>query len=157
MNIKKIVVSIALCGFSASIGTLPVPHIVVHKPKPHLTGLPAYIQVAAKKTGLPPKLIAAVIHVESRGKEHVISSAGAIGEMQIEPATAKMLGVNPYSPEQNVIGGSEYLASLIKHFGSLWLGLEAFNQGPTAVAEGHVCQASVIYAKDVIRYESVES
>ena len=81
MNIKQIVVSIAFCGFSASVGSLPVPHITIHKPKPPLVGIPAYVQIAAKKSGLPPKLIKAVIYVESRGEVKVVSSAGAIGPM----------------------------------------------------------------------------
>ena len=155
MNIKQLLVSIALCGFSASLSSLPIPHITI--PKPKLVGLPAYIKIAAKKSGLPPKLIAAVVHVESRGKDNAVSNAGAIGLMQLMPATAKMLHVNPWNAKQNVIGGSEYLAQLIKRFGSLWLALEAFNTGPTNVADGRVCHAAVSYANNVIRYESTES
>ena len=157
MNIKKIIVFIAFCGFSAGLHTLPVPHIVVHKPKPPLVGIPAYIKKAARISGLPTKLIAAVVHVESRGKENAVSSAGAIGPMQLEPATAKMLGVNPYNVEQNIIGGSEYLAKLVRRFGGLWLGLEAYNTGPTNVAEGRVCPSAVIYATNVVRRMSEES
>ena len=157
MNIKKIIVLIAFCGFSASVISLPVPHISIHKPKPPLVGIPAYVQIASKKSGLSPRLIKAVIYVESHGHERIVSSAGAIGLTQLEPATAKSLGVNPYKPEQNVVGGAKYLAQLIKRFGSLWLALEAFNTGPTNVAEGRVCPSAVIYAKSVIHYESTES
>lgn len=157
MNIKKLIVLIAFCGFSASLSSSPVPHITIHKPKPPLVGIPAYVQIAAKKSGLPPRLIKAVIYVESRGKVKAVSSAGAIGPMQLEPATAKMLHVNPYKPEQNVVGGAKYLEQLIKRFGSLWLALEAFNTGPTNVADGRVCHAAVSYANNVIRYESTES
>ena len=157
MNIKKIIVFIAFCGFSAGLHTLPVPHIVVHKPKPHLVGIPAYIKLAAKKSGLPPPLIAAVIHVESRGKENVVSSAGAVGLMQLTKNTAKMLHVNPWNPKQNIVGGARYLARLIKRFGGLWLGLEAYNTGPTNVAEGRVCPSAVIYATNVVRRMSEES
>ena len=157
MNIKKIIVLIAFCGFSASVSSLPVPHISIHKPKPPLVGIPAYVQIAAKKSGLPPRLIKAVIHVESHGHERIVSSAGAIGLTQLEPATAKMLHVNPWNPKQNVVGGAKYLEQLIKRFGSLWLALEAFNTGPTNVADGRVCHAAVSYANNVIRYESTES
>ena len=157
MNIKKLIVFIAFCGFSASVGSLPVPHITIHKPKPPLVGIPAYVQIAAKKSGLPPKLIKAVIYVESRGEVKVVSSAGAIGPMQLEPATAKALGVNPWNPKQNIEAGSLYLAQLIKRFGSLWLALEAFNTGPTNVANGYVCHQAVAYATKVIQYESTES
>ena len=159
MNIKQIIVSIAFCGFSAGIGNLPVPvpHIVIHKPKPHLTGLLAIFQVASKKSGLSPRLIAAVVHVESRGKVDAVSSAGAIGLMQLMGGTAKMLHVNPWNPEQNVEAGSLYLARLIKRFGDTRKALIAYNEGPTNVAEGHVCQQAVDYATKVIRYESKES
>ena len=159
MNIKQIVVSIAFCGFSAGIGNLPVPvpHIVVHEaPKPRLTGLLAIFQGASKKSGLPPRLIAAVVHVESRGKIKAVSSAGAIGPMQLMPTTANMLGVNPYNIEQNIIGGSEYLAKLIRQFGNIKKALIAYNEGPTALMQGKVYTQSVTYAKNVIRYESME-
>ena len=157
MNIKKIVVSIAFCGFSASTGSLPVPHIVVHKPKVSLVGIPAYIKLAAKKSGLPPPLIAAVIHVESRGKENLVSSAGAVGLMQLTKNTAKMLHVNPWNPKQNIVGGALYLAKLIRQFSSIEKALIAYNEGPTALAQGKVYTQSVTYAKNVIRYESTES
>ena len=157
MNIKKILVLIAFCGFSASVGSLPVPHIAIHKPKPPLVGIPAYVQIAAKTSGLSPRLIKAVIYTESRGKENIVSSAGAIGPMQLEPATAKMLHVNPWNPKSNVVGGALYLAQMIKRFGGIRKSLIAYNEGPTAVANGRVCRAAVIYAKSVIHYESEES
>ena len=157
MNIKKIIVLIAFCGFSASVSSLPVPHISIHKPTSRLVGLPAYIKKAARISGLPTKLIAAVVHVESRGKENAVSSAGAIGLTQLEPSTAKMLHVNPWNPKQNVVGGAVYLAKLVRRFGGLWRGLEAYNEGPTAVANGYVCRQAVDYATKVIRYESTES
>jgi soluble lytic murein transglycosylase-like protein len=157
MNIKKIVVFIVFCGFSASLASSPVPHIVVHKPKPPLVGIPAYIKKAARISGLPTKLIAAVIHVESHGKVNAVSSAGAVGLMQLTKNTAKMLHVNPWNPKQNIVGGARYLARLIKRFGGLWLGLEAYNTGPTNVAEGRVCPSAVIYATNVVRRMSEES
>ena len=157
MNIKQLVAFIALCGFSTGLHTLPVPHIVVHKPKPPLVGIPAYVQIASKKSGLPTKLIKAVIHVESHGKVNAVSSAGAVGLMQLTKNTAKMLHVNPWNPKQNIVGGARYLARLIKRFGGLWLGLEAYNTGPTNVAEGRVCPSAVIYATNVVRRMSEES
>jgi soluble lytic murein transglycosylase-like protein len=157
MNIKKIVVFIVFCGFSSCLSSSQVPHITIHKPKPRLVGLPAYIKKAARISGLPTKLIAAVVHVESRGKENAVSSAGAIGPMQLEPATAKMLHVNPYKPEQNVVGGALYLAQMIKRFGSIRKALIAYNEGPTSFAQGQVCPASLSYAAKVVRYESTGS
>ena len=153
---SKILTLVVLSIFSGSVHEQPVPPIHI-PPKPKLTGLPAYVHHAAKVSGLPPKLIEAVIHVESRGHLKVVSSAGAIGPMQLEPVTAKFLHVNPWNPKQNVVGGAKYLEQLIKRFGSLWLALEAFNTGPTNVADGRVCHAAVSYANNVIRYESTES
>ena len=157
MNIKKILVSIAFCGFSVSLSSAPVPHIPIHKSKPHLVGLPEYVQKAAQVSGLPPRLIAAVIHVESRGKENVVSSAGAVGLMQLTKNTAKMLHVNPWNPKQNIVGGALYLAKLIRQFSSIEKALIAYNEGPTALAQGRVYTQSFTYAKNVIRYESTES
>ena len=159
MNIKQIVAFIAFCGFSAGIGNLPVPvpHIPVHKPKPSLVGIPKYVQIAARKSGLPPRLITAVVHIESRGKVDSVSSAGAIGPMQLMGSTAKMMHVNPWNPKQNIVGGALYLAKLIRQFSSIEKALIAYNEGPTALAQGKVYTQSVTYAKNVIRYESTES
>ena len=77
--------------------------------------------------------------------------------MQLEPATAKSLGVNPWNPKENVIGGARYLARLIKRFGGLWRGLEAYNEGETALMQGNVFPQAVSYATNVIRYESTEN
>ena len=153
---SKILTLVVLSIFSGSVHEQPVPPIHI-PPKPKLTGLPAYVHHAAKVSGLPPKLIEAVIHVESRGHLDVVSSAGAIGPMQLEPVTAKFLHVNPWNPRQNIEGGAKYLAKLLKQFGGLWLALEAYNEGPSAVAAGRVCPAAVEYATNVIREESLES
>ena len=154
MNIKQLIVFITICGFSAKLHTSPVPHIVVHRPK--LTGIPAYVQKAAQVSGLPPRLIKAVIHVESRGHEHIVSSAGAIGPMQLEAATAKSLGVNPWNPKENVVGGALYLAKLVKRFGNVKDALISYNEGETALTQGKIYPAADKYAVEVIRYESTE-
>lgn len=91
------------------------------------------VKQAAGETGLDPSLIRAVIHTESRGKTDAISSKGAIGPMQLMPATAKELGVDPHDPVQNILGGSRYLAQMKNRFGSDELALAAYNAGPGAV------------------------
>ena len=136
MNIKQIVAFIAFCGFSAGIGNLPVPvpHIPVHKPKPSLVGIPKYVQIAARKSGLPPRLIKAVIHVESRGKVDAVSSAGAIGPMQLMGNTAKMLHVNPWNPKENIEAGIRYFRYLYDLFkGNYVKAIAAYNAGEKAV------------------------
>lgn len=91
------------------------------------------IQASATKYGVDPAVIAAVIEQESGGKPDIVSSAGAIGLMQLMPRTAKSLGVNPYDPAQNIEGGTKYLAIQLNQFGSLEMALAAYNDGPENV------------------------
>lgn len=89
---------------------------------------------AASQTGLSPALLQAVAHVESNDSSTAVSSAGAIGVMQLMPTTAASLGVNPYDASSNIMGGARYLAGLLHQFdGNLPLSLAAYNAGPGAV------------------------
>lgn len=90
------------------------------------------IDRAASEQQLEAALIRAVIHAESAFQAAALSKRGAMGLMQLMPDTAAMLGVNdPLSPEQNIKGGSAYLASLLKQYnGDLTLSLAAYNAGP---------------------------
>lgn len=100
---------------------------------PNPTSLDQAVQQAASDTGLDPSLIRAVIHTESRGRTDAVSSKGALGPMQLMPATAHELGVDPRDPAQNILGGSRYLAQMRERFGSDELALAAYNAGPGAV------------------------
>jgi soluble lytic murein transglycosylase-like protein len=90
---------------------------------------------ASAETGLPQDLLRGVIHTESGGNPLAKSNKGATGLMQLMPATAKELGVDPTDPVQNILGGARYLAQMKKRFGSDKLALAAYNAGPTAVEE----------------------
>lgn len=62
-----------------------------------------------------------------------VSPKGAIGLAQLMPSTARMLGVDPWDPVQNIEGGARYLAAQYRRFGSWRLALAAYNAGPEAV------------------------
>jgi hypothetical protein len=85
--------------------------------------------------GISRNLARALVNQESGGQQHVKSHAGAIGVMQLMPATAKGLGVtNPEDAAQNIWGGMKYLHSMLKQFnGNVPLALAAYNAGPGAV------------------------
>jgi soluble lytic murein transglycosylase-like protein len=66
---------------------------------------------------VPPELIGALIDVESRWNPHALSNKGAMGLMQLMPATAKRFGAfQPYDAEQNIAAGIRYVTSLMWEF-----------------------------------------
>lgn len=90
---------------------------------------------AAKQTDLDPALIHAVIHVESRHNPKAVSPKGAVGLMQLMPATAaRFNATNKTDYQQNILAGSRYLSELLTLFNEdLSLALAAYNAGPNAV------------------------
>ncbi|WP_346354625.1 lytic transglycosylase domain-containing protein [Azotosporobacter soli] len=93
------------------------------------------LQFSAKQHGVDPKLALAVAKTESNFSPNVVSSAGAIGVMQLMPDTAKGLGVkDPFDARQNVDGGVRYLKELLGTFGGdVKKAVAAYNAGPQAV------------------------
>jgi soluble lytic murein transglycosylase-like protein len=89
----------------------------------------------ARRHDLSPDLVRAVIRVESGWNPHAVSAKGALGLMQLMPATAAEYGVSdPFDPEQNIGAGVAYLRKLIDRFdGKTELALAAYNAGPGAV------------------------
>lgn len=107
-----------------------------------LTAPPSSLDLESKITryaraqGLSPRLVQAVVQVESGYNPRALSSKGAMGLMQLMPETARELGVtDAYDPDQNLRGGARYLWQQIRRFqGNLELALAAYNAGPTAVS-----------------------
>lgn len=95
------------------------------------------IEQYSAKNGLDSAFVKAVIKQESGFQPKVTSHCGAMGLMQLMPATASSLGVkDAYDPEQNIAGGTKYLKGLLDRFGGdKSLALAAYNAGPNAVAK----------------------
>ncbi|WP_377505234.1 lytic transglycosylase domain-containing protein [Octadecabacter sp. R77987] len=88
---------------------------------------------AARRNRVPEDLFLRLVHQESRWNPRARSHAGALGLAQLMPATARVLGVDPHDPYQNLDGGARYLRQQYEEFGSWRLALAAYNAGPGAV------------------------
>jgi len=97
--------------------------------------LVALAQEIARRHGLDPALVLAVVAVESGFQPRAVSPKGAQGLMQLMPATARELGVSDaFDAEQNLDGGVRYLRALLEqNGGDVRLALAAYNAGPGAV------------------------
>ena len=93
------------------------------------------VVAAAKATSLDPALIHAVIATESKHNPRAQSNMGALGLMQLMPATARRFNVKDRNdPKQNIVAGAKYLRELLTLYkGDLKLTLAAYNAGPGAV------------------------
>jgi hypothetical protein len=93
------------------------------------------VQQAATHSKVDPKLVHAIIQTESEYNPNAVSNKGAMGLMQLIPATAERFGVeNPFDPKQNIEGGVSYLRHLLDLFGGdVTLSLAAYNAGENSV------------------------
>lgn len=118
----------------------------LHLP-PALEPYRAFIQDAAEKSGMPAEVLAGMIWDESRGNLEALSTNGGNGQgdtglMQVNPETFKELkakypdlltGDNLSDPETNILAGALYLKDQVDAFGSVEVGLRAYNSGPLTV------------------------
>lgn len=96
---------------------------------------------AARKYALPDAFVASVMKAESGFNPAAVSPKGAIGLMQLMPATARELGVDPTLPGDNADAGTRYLRDLLARYedqpDQVVLALAAYNAGPAAVDKYH--------------------
>lgn len=113
----------------------PDSEIDWHRVRLNITAYADPVMQAAETHGVDPALVRALMHAESAFNPDALSHKGAQGLMQLTPATAKELGVEDASdPNQNIAGGTKYLAQLLKRFnGNVQLATAAYNAGPNAV------------------------
>jgi soluble lytic murein transglycosylase-like protein len=88
---------------------------------------------AATRHGVPEDLFLRLVQQESGFNARAKSPKGALGLAQLMPQTARVLGVDPHDPYENLDGGARYLAQQYQRFGSWRLALAAYNAGPEAV------------------------
>lgn len=115
--------------------------------------IPQLIANAASQYGVPSTIAMEVAIQESGLNPNAVSSAGAMGVMQLMPATAASLGVtNPYDPTQNINAGVRYLSQLYSQFGAWDETLGAYNWGP-----GNVQNAVAQYGSNWLNYAPAET
>jgi len=125
-----------------------------------------FVRVHARERGLDPALVAAVIYQESKFRSGAKSSSGAIGLMQLTPATAHGIAVRTggaafhtndlYDPEINIRYGSWYLHNLFVKYGRERLVLAAYNAGQGNVDRWRAAGKSIQFAETRAYVERVE-
>lgn len=121
------------------------------------------LEAAAHAHGVPEALLQAVIEVESGFDAAAVSPRGALGLMQLLPATARALRVDdPRDPAANIDGGARYLKGLLVRYDhDLALALAAYNAGPGAVPRGggipRIPETQRYVPRVILRYHRLQS
>lgn len=118
-------------------GGVPAALRLMERRRGSIPGIEAHIDREARQHSLDPRLVRAVIEVESAWNPAARSRKGALGLMQLLPETGARFGVrNLYDPHQNVSGGVRYLRYLLDRFeNDLERALAAYNAGENAVTD----------------------
>lgn len=117
-----------------------------------------YVDFYSRENELDPLLVWAIIDTESSWRKDVISSKGAQGLMQLMPLTAEELDVtDPFNPEENIKGGTQYVRFLIEMFDDIDTALAAYNVGPGRVERTGIPPAGKRYIEKVkTRYATLQ-
>lgn len=116
--------------------------------------LGALVTTVASENHVPPALLYAVLEAESGGNPDAVSRHGAMGLMQLMPATAQACGLRkPFDPQANLECGASYLSQLLVRFhNDVTFAVAAYNAGPGAVARARgVPPQSQAYVRRVLR------
>lgn len=142
-TVRRSAVLLLLSGLSF-IATATPPVLAQSEPPVRVTSVDphaAYITEASQRFGIPEAWIVAVMRAESAGDVRAVSSAGAMGLMQVMPDTwAELrtrygLGRDPYEPRNNILAGTAYLREMWERYGDVAAMLAAYNAGPARYDE----------------------
>ena len=124
------------CFAFALFGSAPaLPQITTERVQPRVVDIAAHVSEASRRFGIPEAWIYAVMRTESAGRISAVSSAGAMGLMQLMPGTwarqrARFgLGSDPFNPRDNIMAGTSYLREMYDRYGAYGM-LAAYNAGP---------------------------
>jgi soluble lytic murein transglycosylase-like protein len=127
-----------ITGYEAEDYVPPAPASEASPAPPAEVDPKALIAAAARKTAIPEELLRRIVKAESGYQANAVSPKGAIGLMQLMPATASQYGADPRNPAENVEAGTAYLRDLLlKYNGDVNAALAAYNAGPGAVDKYH--------------------
>jgi soluble lytic murein transglycosylase-like protein len=129
-------------GAIPAIATPPTPRSIAKRARRRsVFELQALIHAAARKHRVPVEFVKSIVAAESNFNSNAVSSKGAIGPMQLMPATAREWGGDPAIVEQNIDAGTRYLGFLMNHYRKsrkpLAYAIAAYNAGPGAVDRYH--------------------
>lgn len=157
--LRTLCVLVTLCLMTVAVPTQTWPDYDGAYPRYSKQEIHRAIRWYAKKYRLDPALLRAVIKTESDFRQHVVSRKGAVGLMQLTPATATTLRVNDaFDSIQNIRGGAKQLRRLLNLYqGDLPLALAAYNAGVRRVKDHKVprIRETRAYVRKVLRYYEV--
>ena len=132
---RRIVHFAVIAAFGLSVNQPVFGQESARQPPLRVIDIAAHVAEAAQRFGLPEQWIYAVMRTESAGRIGAVSSAGAMGLMQLMPGTwARQrtrfgLGSDPFDPRDNILAGASYLREMYDNYGAPGF-LAAYNAGP---------------------------